>query len=156
MTPLIESLRTLALNVALLKGDPAAIHLLEPKHFHCLAVTAFAEARGEGDRGMALVIKSMVNRHIITGRSGCAIAKRAYDGYKLWHDRDPAARNNKAWYQAQLVTLNVIMGEVDLGRCEKVTHFLNPDGVRRMPRWASQENQICTVGKHVAYRVAQI
>lgn len=156
MIEFTEIVRSLALNVALLKGDATAQQLLKPQEFTCIAITAFGEARGEGSEGMALVVQSMVNRHQIQGKSGCRIAQGAYDGYRAWKGRDPRLTDRSNWRRAQLVALNVIMGEVDLGNCSTLTHFLNPNAVRRMPSWASRENRVCRMGNHVGYRVARI
>jgi spore germination cell wall hydrolase CwlJ-like protein len=130
--------------------------MLQPKDFHCAAVTAFGEARGEGDAGMAMVVRSMMNRHAAHGHSGCSIANTAYDGYRKWKVKSPKVADPEAWQNAQMITLRVAMGEIDLGDCSDVTHFLNPSKMKRRPKWASRQNQICHVGNHVAYRVAQI
>lgn len=156
MTILANILRDLALSVAVLNGDATATHLLQPEQFHCVATTVFGEARGEGERGMAMVVQSIANRHEILGHSGCRIAQRAYDGYRLWKARDPNRADPESWFRAQRVTLKVLMGDMDLGDCTDVTHFLNPDAVRRMPNWASADNRICQVGNHIAYRIENI
>lgn len=151
-----EAIRALALNLALLKGDPTAHDLLQSKDFTCIAVTVFAEARGEGSAGMALVAQSIVNRARIQNRPACKITQGAYDGYRLWKYRDPRYTDQSNWAQAQLIAINVIMGEINLGNCRNVTHFLNPAAVQSMPRWASKKNKICRLGKHSAYRVINL
>jgi spore germination cell wall hydrolase CwlJ-like protein len=153
---IIEAIRALALTTALMTGNSNAVELLQPKQLRCVAVTAFAEARGEGERGMALVVQSMVNRRSVKGRSGCSIAQQSYDGYRQWKGKDPALRNREAWVQAQLTAITVVSGNIDLGDCAEVTHFLNPTAVRHMPEWASPSNRICRVGNHVAYKVTAI
>lgn len=154
MLPYIEGLRALALQIALMNGDATALKLLSDRSFNCIAVTAYAEARGEGEDGMALVVQSIINRHKIQDRSTCKIARQSYDGFRIWQGRVPPV--SSTWMTAQVIALNVIMGTHDMGRCEHVTHFLNPKAVRRMPGWASKKNQICSVGKHVAYRVSNL
>lgn len=156
MIEFTNAIRSLALHLALLKGDGTALALLQPQDFTCIAQTAFAEARGEGEKGMALVVQSIINRHVIQGKSGCKIAAGAYDGFRYIRGRDPRVIDRSNWRQAQLVTLNVLMGEIDLGSCSTATHFLNPAAVRRMPNWASRENRVCRLGNHVGYRVANI
>lgn len=151
MESVIEFVRSVALSLALANGDATAIQLLEPKQFNCIAVTAYAEARGEGERGMALVVQSIINRANIRDRSACSIARSAYDGYRLWQHR-PLPQNER-WHFARLVAVRTIAGHIDLGKCASVTHFLNPNAVRRMPSWASPQNRLCRVGNHVAYRV---
>lgn len=137
-------------------SDPTATQLLQPNDFECISRAVFGEARGEGPEGMALVVQTIVNRHKVQGRDGCWHVRRAYDGYRLWEHRDPMKANREKWYEAQLITLAVVMGETDLGRCESATHFLNPQAVSRMPNWANANNQVCTVGKHVAYHIKNI
>lgn len=149
-------IRTLALNIALMNGDATAATLLQPDDFTCIALTVFGEARGESERGKALVVQSMINRHKIQGKSGCRIAQSAYDGFRIWKNRDPRKTDRASWREAQLVSLNVIMGELDLGDCSRATHFLNPKAVRRMPNWASAANRVCVEGAHVGYYVKNI
>lgn len=146
-----DTLRELALSLALANGDVTAATLLDARTFQCIAITAYAEARGEGLKGMALVVQSMINRHNIQGKSGCRIAQQAYDGYRMLGGKPP--KQNSQWNQARMVAMRVIIGEHDLGECSGVTHFLNPNAVRRMPNWASPKNRLCRVGNHVAYRV---
>lgn len=149
-------MRELALATALLTGDVTQQTVLQPEPFECIARTVYAEARGEGTEGMALVVQSILNRREIQGRRSCWIANKAYDGYRLVKHRNPANFNADAWAHAQLVTIAVVTGQLELGACSGVTHFLNPRSVRRMPRWASRENRVCIVGNHHAYAVANI
>lgn len=148
-----DLIRSLALNLAMLKGDSTAVAMLQPQEFTCVAVTAFAEARGEGEDGMAMVVKSIMNRRAVNEKPGCLIASKSYDGYRRWRGKNPLKTDVSSWHTAQLVTINVIMGTHDLGECSGVTHFLNPKALSRLPSWASKQNRVCKIGNHIAYRV---
>ena len=156
MNRFLDVIRSVAMTVALFKGDTTAVHMLQPQAFQCVATTAFGEARGEGIDGMALVVRSMVNRNRITDRKSCQIARKSYGGYQAMRHRLPQRVDNLAWERAQLVSVAVIAGGIDLGACNDVTHFLNPRDVKKRPLWATRDNQICRIGHHIAYRVAAL
>ena len=152
----IEILRTIAFNIALFTNHSYAHDMLTAKNFRCIARAAYGEARGEGRDGMALVVQSILNRSKINGHTGCRIAEHAYEGYRAWRGRDIERINRKGWTKARATTLLVMIGGYNLGKCSSVTHFLNPRHTHHTPAWASRKNEVCTLGHHVAYRVANL
>lgn len=156
MIQALDFIRSIALQLALLNGNLPAQTLLQPHDFKCVSRTAFAEARGEGIEGMALVVRSMMNRNTIKGTSGCKMARKHYDGYAAVRGKNLMRMDPEHWIQAQVVSLIVIMDYYDLGECSSVTHFLNPNTIQRRPSWASRENRVCVMGNHVAYSVSNI
>lgn len=156
MHNLIETIRAFTLSAALASGDPTPGRLLNDEAFNCIAKTVYAEARGEGVDGMALVVQSIVNRHLIQGKSACRIVREAYDGWAVVKDKSPRSFEQQPWLTAKFVTVGIIGGHLSPGRCSEATHFLNPRAVRRMPNWARPDRKVCEVGRHVGYAISNI
>ncbi|QNK01683.1 cell wall hydrolase [Dyella telluris] len=118
-----------------------------------MSVTAYAEARGEGVEGMALVVESLLQRKQMTGQDACSIANRYYDGFKLMKRRpSPAKTDTENWIRASAVTALTVNGAINLGSCSGATHFYRKLPGRRAPYWAKPEHRVCKLGNHIAYR----
>ncbi len=129
--------------------------------FACLALAAFAEARDQGPTGMALVVQTVINRidHSEFPTDPCAVinAPGQFEGIYTWaYPREPWKIDRKSWHQALSVTQQVIDGTFAFPQeCAGATHFLNPDLLARMPRWAAGHpkfKRTCRFQDHVFIR----
>jgi spore germination cell wall hydrolase CwlJ-like protein len=130
---------------------------LQDRNLKCLAVTAYAEARGQGLLGMSLVIQSVVNRaeHPSFPGSYCEVVESPYQytGVHRWTTpRKPWEGDLDAYVLALVATHRVLTNQADFGDCgitaPAITHFFNPRLAQ--PRWARHPSAttLCEVGGH--------
>lgn len=117
--------------------------------FRCMAITAYTEARGEGEFGMAVVVHTLMMR-VATGfprRSACDIAKRYYSGFANWPDQRPRnSVEDGIWLDAVETTWSTVLGNFDFGACAGATHYYNP--AKAKPHWRKSMRELCVVGEH--------
>lgn len=117
--------------------------------FQCLAITAFTEARNQGELGMALVVHTILQRakkhkHVDL----CAIAAKSYDGFRDWRPaRLPWRINAAAWQLAVDTTGRTLAGAYDFASCRGATHYYNPKKAK--PYWRKHMRVLCTYKDHV-------
>lgn len=117
-----------------------------------LAMVMYTEARGEGADGMQMVGETVLNRlqsekHPDT-ICGVVSKENQYDGMK--HAVDSPEEEEK-WETALFLAEGMVQGKLDLFN-NGATHFLNPDEVKKMPKWAKVFPVVGSVGKHVFYK----
>lgn len=126
--------------------------------FACLALAAFAEARDQGPTGMALVVQAVINRvdHSKYPKTPCEVihAPGQFEGIYTWaYPREPWNVDRKSWHKALSITQQVIDGTFHTPpECHGSTHFLNPQLLRRLPRWAAghpEFRRTCRFQDHV-------
>lgn len=123
----------------------------------CLALTAFTEARAEGEHGMALVVHTVLNRAKTRNRTPCQIAyaPNQYHGVLFWpKGKTPGNKNPEAWEQALRVVRRVYAGAYDFGSCSGAEYFYAPKVVRRAPGWSRSLPYLCQYKGHRFYGVA--
>lgn len=114
-----------------------------------LAKVMYHEARGEEPDGMLAVGEVVLNR----------VASKNYPsticGVILAPDQfSPKIKNGvpkgETWNEAKSLAREILTGQTDvLGH--GATHFLNPKGVRKMPKWTREFERVGRVGNHVFY-----
>jgi hypothetical protein len=57
--------------------------------------------------------------------------------------------SEKDWTDGYQIAYDSIMGKV--ARITKADHYLNPDVVRKMPRWTKVYNRVMVIGNHHFY-----
>lgn len=130
--------RSLLLGLVLLATATAsaAVHAQTKSDEFCLALTAFTEAKSEGEQGMALVAHTVLNRSKSRKQTICqvAYAPNQYHGVLYWpKQRSPSGT---LWELALKVANEAIDGKHQLGSCKGAQYFYAPKAVRRVPRWA--------------------
>lgn len=125
--------------------------LAQGMQFQCLAITAFTEARDQGERGMALVVHTILQRaQAKQSEDFCEIAARSYDGFTDWRTRKlPWKVNPEKWDEAVLASSRTLEGYYDFASCTGATHYFNP-GLAR-PYWARKLEHLCTYKDHAFY-----
>jgi spore germination cell wall hydrolase CwlJ-like protein len=129
---------------------PAA-HAQSKSDEFCLALTAFTEARDQGEHGMALVIHTVLERTKSRKQTACqvAYARGQYHGVLFWpKGRDPAKVSSEAWASAMRVTRMVLANQWEMGPCKGAQYFFAPKVVRRMPAWSRKLPFKCTYKGH--------
>lgn len=118
----------------------------------CLALVGFAEARGEGDIGMAAAMQTVLNRVSDPaqrwGDSICAVVQQPgqFIGVEGWsYPRHPELSDLAAWQRAQDMADALIAGTgPELGACRGATSF-DQGGA------GPELRQICRLGLHFFY-----
>lgn len=120
---------------------------------YCLALTAFTEARDEGQYGMQLVVHTVLNRAAEAGKSACQIAHQPnqYYGVLHWRRGNPAKTHDRRWNAAVRAVTSVLADKVNFAACEGATHFYAPALVRVTPKWARKLEFRCEYNGHRFY-----
>lgn len=117
-----------------------------------LALNMYHEARGEGPDGMQMVGEVTLNRvgHDRYPDNICDVVyqRRQFSWVHTRSDHTP--RDSEAWEAAVEIAEGLLSGDID--RFDNgATHFLNPDLVTRIPRWAREFDLVGSIGNHVFY-----
>lgn len=131
---------------------PLPSQIIPKAQFKCLVITAYKEARGQGEMGMALVVHTMIERakQRERDRDFCKLARRSYDGFReLKSNERPWDRNPKVWALAVTATTNTLDGEYQFGHCEGATHFFNPKHAQ--PYWRKLLEPRCEYRNHIFF-----
>jgi N-acetylmuramoyl-L-alanine amidase len=119
-----------------------------------LALNMYHEARGEGLDGMIMVAEVTLNRveHPSYPNSICGVVyqRRQFSWTHMRRDHTP--REEESWETAVILAEEILSGEVET-LATGATHFLNPDRVSRMPRWANEFEMVARIGNHNFYRM---
>lgn len=121
---------------------------------YCLALTAFTEARDQGEHGMALVVHTVMNRTVSRKKTACQVAWQPYqyDGVRFWPKGvSPGQHEPTAWQSALKVTYRVMSGDWNFGKCTGAEYFFAPDVVTKVPGWARKLPYKCQYKGHKFY-----
>lgn len=124
----------------------------EQDAIEALALNMYHEARGESPDGKLMVGEVTLNR-VESPRYPNTICEVVYQSMQFsWtHTQSDHTPYDEEMWQ---ISLNIAEGLLD-GSVETfetgATHFLNPDLVSNMPRWAHEFQVIGRVGNHVFY-----
>jgi N-acetylmuramoyl-L-alanine amidase len=148
------SLKILLLASALSLISTPIANAGECDEVEVLALNMYHEARGEGTDGMLMVAEVTLNRvdHPSYPDDVCGVVyqRRQFSWVTQRKNHVPAESN--LWEKAVTLAEEVLAGEVEL-LGTGATHYLNPDRVRKIPRWAREYEKVGRVGKHVFYRM---
>jgi spore germination cell wall hydrolase CwlJ-like protein len=151
-------IRSIALAAAMyLATSVSAAHAQSKSDETCLALTAFTEARDQGEHGMALVVHTVLERAKTRKTTVCRIAYAPgqYNGVEYWpKGRNPAQVNPVAWATAVRATQMVLTNQVDFGPCKGAQYFFAPAVVRHVPAWARKLPYMCRYKGHMFYGIA--
>ena len=124
------------------------------RQIEVLALNMYHEARGEGPDGMQMVGEVTLNRveHEAFPNTICAVVyqRRQFSWTHMRKNHTP--NDEELWNVALEMAENLINGEIDYFD-NGATHFLNPNRVRNMPRWARTFDRVGRVGNHVFYQM---
>jgi len=117
-----------------------------------VAMTLFAECRGEPLEGKMAVASVIVNRHVWNKVSMRDVCLRPYqfscwNGYKGKHDMMQMYRGGQmtgpAWEECKLVARMILDDTLPE---TKFTHYYNPRKAK--PVWAAKLKNVKTIGRH--------
>lgn len=119
-----------------------------------LALNMYHEARGEGPDGMQMVGEVTLNRveHPEYPDTICEVVYQDHQFSWVGEVGDHTPTEEDVWNEALELAEGLISGEIDRFN-NGATHFLNPDHVRRLPRWAMRLDRVGSIGNHVFYRL---
>lgn len=130
----------------------------------CLALNIYHEARDQPDTGQYAVAQVMLNRVGHDPDKLCDELNRPYQWSwmnTLTMAPSPEVRSARAarlyprektaWAKSKRIALKAIAGTLP-DVVGDATHYLNPDKVVRLPRWARVFPQVARIGDHVFYR----
>jgi N-acetylmuramoyl-L-alanine amidase len=124
------------------------------RQIEVLALNMYHEARGEGPDGMQMVGEVTLTRveHEAFPNSICAVVyqRRQFSWTHMRKNHTP--NDEELWNVALEMAENLINGEIDYFD-NGATHFLNPNAVKSMPRWARTFDKVGRVGNHVFYEM---
>jgi spore germination cell wall hydrolase CwlJ-like protein len=126
----------------------------------CIALTVFAEARGEPYEGQAAVAQTILNRLRANPQryaDPCDVVLRdnQFHGIRDWPPpRDPRGQDEEAWELALQVTYDVTVGGyiVEPAACRRALYFIKAG--TEAPSWvAGMQN--CRIGDHLFFSPPQ-
>lgn len=141
-------LRSLLLTVGMMLAMDAKATINTDADKRCLALTAYSEARDQGEHGMALVMHTVINRAKNRNLTICQAAyqKGQYHGLLYWpFNRTP---QGNSWSLALELTDKISL--YDFGNCLGATHFYAPALVGA-PRWSQTLRFKCQYRGHRFY-----
>lgn len=133
------------------------------KEVKCMAVTIYSEARGESFLGLVAVAYTLVNRAVNSTVCAVALAPKQYSAYNDNPKLQAVALNlninlsleNKidrnSWEQALQVSHAVLKRRLP-DPTHGATHYLNPDKLTEMPKWANEFELVAVIDNHQFYR----
>lgn len=147
-------LRALTLAAILLGTPVVAEDCDADKEIEVLALNMYHEARGEGPDAMQMVGEVTLNRmwHKAYPDDICSVVYQEKQ-FSWTHTKDDhTPHEEEVWEVAVELAENLLNGEVDYFD-NGATHFINPDKVRKMPRWTKRLVRVGKIGNHVFYRM---
>lgn len=124
------------------------------RQIEVLALNMYHEARGEGPDGMQMVGEVTLERveHEYFPDNVCDVVyqRSQFSWTRTRSNHTPS--DEELWQVSLELAENLINGEIeyfDTG----ATHFLNPDRLSRLPRWARNFERVGRVGNHVFYEM---
>ena len=122
------------------------------KEVRTLALNMYHEARGEGTDAMQMVGEVTLNR-VESEKYPDNICDVVYQRKQFsWTHTidDPTPHEKEVWQEAKRIAEDLLTGEIEYFN-NGATHFLNPNTVRHMPRWARKFQRVGKIGNHVFY-----
>jgi len=124
------------------------------KEIEVLALNMYHEARGDGPDAMQMVGEVTLNRveHKSYPDTICEVVyqRKQFSWTHTISNHKP--RETKAWRQALEIATDLISGNIDYFGT-RATHFLNPNKVSKLPRWAREFQRVGKIGGHVFYEM---
>jgi N-acetylmuramoyl-L-alanine amidase len=119
---------------------------------HTLALNMYHEARGEGPDGMQMVGEVTLTRveDEAYPDNVCSVVYQRRQFSWTHTKKDHTPHDKELWQLALELAKSLLNGEIELFDTG-ATHFLNPDKVRTLPRWARTYERVGRVGNHVFY-----
>jgi spore germination cell wall hydrolase CwlJ-like protein len=122
-----------------------------------LALNMYFEARGDGKtkaerlQAMQMVGEVTLNR-VASDNYPDSICEVVYQKHQFsWTKRkDKTPREIDEWLLAVELAVDLVHGNVEYFN-NGATHFINPRGVKRMPRWTARLEKVGKVGSHIFY-----
>jgi len=120
---------------------------LDPQQVHCLAETAFHEARGEGEHGQRMVIDVILNRVARPGYPATACGVIRQPG-QFTYTRRPVSLHKPAQREAWRIAVRVASFRLAgfAPRLHSGTHFYRKN---LRPTWAAKGRVVARVGGHI-------
>lgn len=116
-----------------------------PADVHAVAWTLYAEARGEGAKGLQAVATVIANRSAERGLSPAQVVRQPYQ-FECWNGRRIAGTGRgPTWAQCRNLAARICDGTFQAS--EAWNHFFNPR--KASPRWALAMNDRTRIGAHV-------
>lgn len=110
-----------------------------------VAWTLYAEARGEGAKGLQAVATVIANRSAERGLSPAQVVRQPYQ-FECWNGRRIAGTGHgPTWAQCRNLAARICDGTFQAA--EDWNHFFNPR--KASPRWALAMNDRTRIGAHV-------
>jgi len=126
-----------------------------------IALTIFCEGEGEPFAGKILIADTIVNRALIYKKSLRNIClerrgKSKFHQYSCWNNYSlvlSKLKNKKANSQAWKECLDIAkqISNPDYIPSSRVTHYLNPKLVKKLPKWTNVYNKVAVVENHIFY-----
>lgn len=122
-----------------------------------LALNMYFEARGDGKteverlQSMQMVGEVTLNR-VASDNYPNSICEVVYQKHQFaWTKRkDKTPRELREWMIAVDLAVDLVSGDIDYFN-NGATHFINPDDVRKMPKWVHKLEKVGKVGSHIFY-----
>jgi spore germination cell wall hydrolase CwlJ-like protein len=117
-----------------------------------LALNMYHEARGEGTDAMQMVGEVTLNRvqHDAFPDNTCDVVYQRKQFSWTHMKRDHTPYEKEVWEEALELAENLLNGEIEYFD-NGATHFLNPDKVKAIPRWAREFKKVGRIGNHNFY-----
>ena len=119
-----------------------------------LALNMYHEARGEGADGMQMVGEVTLNRveHPSYPDNICDVVyqRSQFSWVRARNNHTP--REEELWNEALEIAEGLLNGDIDKFD-NGATHFLNPNKLRILPRWANRLDRVGRLGNHIFYRL---
>jgi len=131
----------------------SALACTDEKAIETLALNMYHEARGESYGGLQMVGEVTLNR-VESSRYPDTICEVVYQRKQFsWtHSvKDHTPYETDKWEESLEIAEALIEGDIEYFD-NGATHFLNPNKVKKMPRWARQFEVVGKVGNHVFYK----
>lgn len=119
-----------------------------------LALNMYHEARGDGIDAMQMVGEVTLNRvnHHHYPDNICDVVYQDWQFSWTHTKKDHRPKEKEVWFTTLELAENLITGEIEFFN-NGATHFLNPEKVQKMPKWAKEYELIGKIGKHVFYEI---
>ena len=121
-----------------------------------LALTIYHEARGEDLDSQQLVGEVVLNRieSVSYPDTVCEVVlqknKNGVPQFSFINKSDLKPKEKEAWETAEILAEDLLSGEIEYFD-NGATHFINPNGVSKMPGWTKKFKMVGKHGKHIFY-----
>lgn len=118
-----------------------------------LALAMYHEARGDGIDAKQLVGEVILNRVESPNfpDNVCDVILQESQFSFLTQIKDLTPKEDDKWNEALYLAEDMLNYEFEPILAEKATHFINPEGVSRMPNWTKKFAVVGKYGGHIFY-----